>query len=158
MPVYESIAQIMQGSAAKAVELASDRFGFSLDYSESSFEPLETILTNVAASLADAASSVSENNPSSSPTPNSDKAEYETKLWGSYFGEVIRQRWDGHWELSLYPGTSLTVPSVSIHGAQLYPLMKVYRRLTLGDAENLWLYYQKIRQKLSNVLPIDGHS
>ncbi|HEX4021330.1 MAG TPA: hypothetical protein VHX63_09315 [Acidobacteriaceae bacterium] len=141
MVAYESIAQMMQANAGKAIESAKDRFGFHLDYSEATLEPLETILTNVATSL---------------PAEDKDKIEYETKLWGSYFGEVIRQRWEGTWELAQYPGTAFTVPAVNIRGAQLYPLMKVHRRLTMGDSENLWQYYQKIRQKLMHVLPTDG--
>jgi hypothetical protein len=146
MVVYESIAQIMQGNAAKAVELASERFGFHLDYSEATLEPLETIVTNVAADLSA---------PDPSVAAAKDKIEYETKLWGSYFGEVIRQCWKGSWELSPYPDSAVTVPAVSICGAQLFPLMKVYRRITLSDTENLWNYYQKIRQKLLHALPID---
>ncbi len=148
MVVYESIAQIMQVSAAKAVELASERFGFHLDYSEATLEPLETIVTNVAADLSALDPSAADKG----------KIEYETKLWGSYFGEIIRQRWNGAWELSTYPGSAITVPAVSIRGAQIFPLMKVYRRITLGDAENLWNYYQKIRQNLLHVLPIDEPS
>ena len=143
MVAYESITQMMQASAGKAIESASERFGFHLDYSEATLEPLETILINVAASLS---------------PEEKDKIEYETKLWGSYFGEVIRQRWEGSWELSLYPGSAVTVPAVTVRGAQLYPLMKVYRRITLGDGENLWEYYQKIRQKLQPVHPSDGAS
>lgn len=143
MVAYESIGQMMQASAAKAVESASERFGFHLDYSEATLEPLETILTNVAASLS---------------ADQKDKIEYETKLWGSYFGQVICQRWEGAWELSLYPGSAVTVPAVTVGGAQLYPLMKVYRRITLGEGENLWHYYQKIRQKLQPVHPSDGSS
>lgn len=141
MVVYESIAQMMQASAAKAVESASERFGFALDYSEATLEPLETIVTNVAAGLADG--------------EDKNKIEYETKLWGSYYGEVIRQRWQGVWDLSTYPGSAVTVPAILIQGAQLFPLVKVYRRITMGDAENLWLYYQKIRERLASVLPID---
>ena len=142
MVAYESIAQMMQASADKAVESASERFGFSLDYSEATLEQLETIVTNVAAEL--------------STGDDKNKAEYETKLWGSYFGEVIRRRWEGNWDLATYPGSAVTVPAILVHEAQLFPLVKVYRRLSLGDAENLWLYYQKIRPRLSNVLPIDG--
>ena len=144
MVEYESIAQMMQFSANAAIQSAKERFGFHLDYSEATLEPLETILINVTANL---------------PADAADKIEYETKLWGSYFGEVIRQRWEGAWELSQYPGSALMVPAITIQGGlQLYPLMKVYRRITLGDAENLWQYYQKIRQKLVLVHPSDAPS
>lgn len=145
MVAYESIAQMMQASAAKAIEFASERYGFHLNYSEATLEPLETIVTNVAADL-------------SAPVQDKNKIEYETKLWGSYYGEVIRQRWSGVWELAPYPGSAISVPAVILREAQIYPLMKVYRRITLGDAENLSQYYQKIRQKLLHTLPADEAS
>jgi hypothetical protein len=43
-----------------------------------------------------------------------------------------------------------------IAGSQLYPLMKVYRRLTMGEPENVWKFYEKIRTKLSPVHPTDS--
>ena len=63
--------------------------------------------------------------------------EFQTRLWGSYFGEVIRRRFAGEWELAQYPGGGVAaVPTLLVRGARLYPLIKVYRRLTMGQAEN----------------------
>jgi hypothetical protein len=135
MATYESIGQMMQASARAAVQSASERFGFSLDFSEGSLALLETILTNVIAAL---------------PDGDSNSVERETKLWGSYFGEVVCRRWDGNWELATYPGSNFSVPAVNVRGSQLYPLVKVYRRITQGAAEDIWKYYQGIQQKLAS--------
>jgi hypothetical protein len=145
MADFKSIAEMMESCARDAVHLAQERFGFSLDYSEESIESLETILASVSGSLRDRKNS-----------SEKEAIEQEVKLWGSYLGEVVRRRWDGAWDLVRYPGGVAAVPTLLVAGSQLYPLVKVYRRLTLGDAENIWNFYQKIRQKLCPVYPADG--
>jgi hypothetical protein len=35
-------------------------------------------------------------------------------------------------------------------------LVKVYRRLTMGEAENVWKFYERIRGRLSAVHPTDA--
>lgn len=141
MADFNSIHQMMQSCAADAVRLAQEEFGFDLDYSEESLRPLETILSSVSGNLR---------------TTDKEAVEQQVKLWGGYFGEVVRRRWQGSWELVQYPGGAAAVPTLVVAGSQLYPLMKVYRRLTLGETENVWEFYLKIREKLSPVYPMDG--
>lgn len=141
MTVFTSIADMMESASSEAVKVAHDRFGFSLDYSEASMESVETILAAVAGTL---------------DRSKSDDVEKEVKLWGGYFGEVVRRRWNGAWELVSYPGQSAAVPALVVAGSQLYPLMKVYRRLTMGEGENVWKFFQKICERLSPVNPIDS--
>ncbi|MGC1781950.1 MAG: hypothetical protein WA708_05485 [Acidobacteriaceae bacterium] len=141
MAGFDSIAEMMQSYAADAVRIAGERFGFALDYSDESVKSLETILSTTASGL----------NPS-----DSGAVEREVKLWGAYLGEVVRKRWDGAWDLTSYPGRVAAVPTLIVAGSQLYPLMKVYRRLTMGEAENVWMFYEKIRGRLCAVYPIDG--
>jgi hypothetical protein len=74
--------------------------------------------------------------------------EFQTRLWGSYFGEIIRGRFGGEWELTQYPGAVASVPTLVVRGARLYPLMKVYRRLTLGPQENLATFYKMVSGRL----------
>lgn len=150
MADFKSIAEMMESCASDAVRLAQERFGFSLDYSEESIESLETVLASVSADLRDG-----QNSPDKE-TVNKDGVEHEVKLWGSYFGEVVRRRWGGDWDLVQYPGRVAAAPTLLVAGSQLYPLMKIYRRLTMGEAENIWNFYQKIRQKLCPVYPTDG--
>ena len=141
MAGFNSIAEMMQSYAADAVQVAQDRFGFVLDYSDGSIASLETILSTVAGSLN---------------FSDKDAVEEQVKLWGGYLGETVRRRWDGAWDLIPYPGRAAAVPTLVVAGSQLYPLMKVYRRLTMGDAENVWKFYEKIRGRLCSVYPTDG--
>ncbi len=141
MADFKSIAEMMQSCADRAVTIAHDQFGFELDYSEESLQSLETILASVSTSL-----NLLEN----------DQVEEQVKLWGGYLGEVVRRYWNGGWDLIQYPGGNSAVPTLLVSGSQLYPLMKVYRRLTIGDRENIWEFYQRIRNHLSTVHPLDG--
>ena len=141
MAEFKSIAEMMQNSADRAVEIAHDRFGFQLDYSEESLQSLETILASVSTTL-----NLLEN----------EKVEEQVKLWGGYLGEVVRRYWNGGWDLIQYPGGVAAVPTLLVSGSQLYPLMKIYRRLTIGDRENVWEFYQRIRNHLSTAHPLDG--
>ena len=141
MADFESIAEMMQSYADRAVQTARDRFGFELDYSEQSIESLETILASVSGSL-----NLLEN----------EEVEEQVKLWGGYLGEAVRRYWSGAWDLIQYPGSAAAVPTLVISGSQLYPLLKVYRRLTMGEGENVWKFYEQIRSRLATVHPLDG--
>lgn len=141
MAEFQSIAEMMQSCADRAVQIAHDRFGFELDFSEESIESLETILASVSGSLN---------------LLKNDQVEEQVKLWGGYLGEVVRRYWNGGWELIQYPGGAAAVPTLLISGSQLYPLIKVYRRLTMGERENVWEFYRRIHNYLSTVHPLDG--
>ncbi len=143
MADFNSIAEMMQSLAAEAVHSAQENYGFSLDYSHRSIESLETILANVSVHL-DA----------------SDKGAVEesVKLWGSYFGETVLRTCGGTWELIQYPGRIAAIPTLVIEGSQLYPLMKVHRRLTMGESENVLKFFEKIRSRLSPVHPTEQSS
>lgn len=138
MVEFNSLAEMMESSAAEAVGCAQEQFGFVLDYSDSSIESLETILAAIAGSV---------------DAGDLEAIEKPVKLWGSYLGEVARRSFGGAWELVPYPGRVAAVPTLAIDGSQLYPLMKVYRRLTMGESENVWQFYDRIRRRLSPVHP-----
>ncbi len=75
--------------------------------------------------------------------------DFQSRLWGSYFGEVLRFRWDGEWLLAPYAGGGeAAVPTLDIRGSRLYPTLKVYRRLTLGAGENLVDFYRMVSERL----------
>lgn len=139
---FRSMAEMMESCAADAVQVAQQEFGFELDYSEASLASLETILSSVSGTL---------------PIADRDAVEEQVKRWGGYFGEVVRRRWLGSWDLVQYPGGAAAVPTLLVAGSQIFPLMKVYRRLTLGEDENVQRFYEKIRQKLSVVHPTHGY-
>lgn len=140
MVEFQSIADMMESCAADAVAVAQEQFGFALDYSHGSVESLETVVANVAVGLDGG---------------DKEATEQAVKRWGGYLGEVVRKNLGGQWEMVQYPGGTAAVPALVIAGSQLYPLVKVYRRLTMGDAENICEFYAKIRDRLSPVHPTD---
>jgi hypothetical protein len=124
---FASLADMMSAYAEEAVRVAWNDHHERLDLSESSVDLLEKILDGQSA----------------------DDLDFQTRLWGSYFGEVIRARFKGEWEFSQYPGGGVAaVPTLLIGGSRLYPLMKVYRRLTLGQSENLPAFYKMVAARL----------
>jgi len=130
---FASLDAMMSAYAEEAVRVAWSDHRQRLDLGESSIEFLEQILEGQSA----------------------DDLEFQTRLWGSYFGEVIRRRFGGEWELSQYPGGGVSlVPAILIRGSRLYPLVKVYRRLTLGDAENLSAFYKMVAGRLEKPSPL----
>ena len=68
--------------------------------------------------------------------------------WGSYLGEVLRRRYAGAWEMTQYPGGVMAVPAIEVRGSRLFPLMKVYRRLTVGEEEDLSSFYAMVTDRL----------
>ncbi len=129
---FASLAEMMSAYAEEAVRVAWNDHRQRLDLSEASVDRLEQILNGQSAEDLD----------------------FQTRLWGSYFGEVIRRRYAGEWELSQYPGGGVAVvPTLLIRGSRLYPLLKVYRRLTLGEAENLSAFYKMVAARLDQPPP-----
>jgi hypothetical protein len=129
---FASLAEMMSAYAEEAVRVAWNDHRQRLDLSEASVDQLEQILDGQSAEDLD----------------------FQTRLWGSYFGEVIRRRYSGEWELSQYPGGGVAVvPTLLIRGSRLYPLLKVYRRLTLGEAENLSAFYKMVAARLDQPPP-----
>jgi hypothetical protein len=129
---FASLAAMMSAYAEEAVRVAWNDHRQRLDLSEASVDRLEQILDGQSAEDLD----------------------FQTRLWGSYFGEVIRRRYSGEWELSQYPGGGVAaIPTLTIRGSRLYPLLKVYRRLTLGQAENLSAFYKMVAVRLDEPPP-----
>lgn len=120
---------MMQAYADEAVRLASEDHGMNLDYSPESVESLETVLA--------ARSPV--------PEPEQDEA---TRLWGAYLGEVFSRRYPCTWTMAVYPGGEMAMPALDIEGSHIYPLLKIFRRLTLGPAEDLAAFYAKVAAAL----------
>jgi hypothetical protein len=130
---FASLDAMMSAYAEEAIRVAWSDHRQRLDLGESSIDLLEQILEGQSA----------------------DDVEFQTRLWGSYFGEVIRRRFAGEWELSQYPGGGVSlVPTLVIRGSRLYPLIKVYRRLTLGEAESLSAFYTMVAGRLNTQPPV----
>jgi hypothetical protein len=126
---FPDLASMMEGYAQGAVEAAKKDYRLALDFSAESVDVLDEILVMVGES------------------PDHD-VDYEVRLWGAYLGEIIRQRYAGGWEMTQYPGGTTAVPAVDVRGSRLFPLMKVYRRLTMGDEEELRSFYAMVTERL----------
>jgi hypothetical protein len=126
---YPDLGSMMEGYARAAAELARCEMQQKLDFSEESIDGLDEILVRVGES------------------PELD-LDFEVRLWGSYLGEVLRRRYAGSWEMTQYPGGAVAVPAVDVRGSRLFPLMKVYRRLTVGEEEDLRSFYAMVTERL----------
>lgn len=126
---FADLASMMEGYAHAASELGRQGFNQNLDFSANSIDALDEILVLVGES------------------PDLD-LDFEVRLWGSYLGEVLRRRYAGTWEMTQYPGGVAAVPSVEVRGSHLFPLVKVYRRLTSGDEEDLRTFFTMVTERL----------
>ena len=128
---FPDLGAMMEGYAQAAVEVAKSEFRQTLDFSADSINALDEILVLLAES------------------PEID-LDFEARLWGSYLGEVLRQRYAGSWEMTQYPGGEHAVPAVDVRGSRLFPLMKVHRRLTIGEEEDLPGFFTMVTARLGN--------
>lgn len=119
----------MQAYADEAVRIAAEDHGMALDYSSASLGPLETVLAAR----------------SHLPEPDQDEA---TRLWGAYFGEIFRRRYPCEWTMAVYPGGEMAMPALEIERSHIYPLLKIFRRLTMGPGEDLRDFYGKVTTAL----------
>jgi hypothetical protein len=127
--VFPDLGTMMEGYARAAAELASSEFKLKLDFTSESIDALDEILVMVGES------------------PELD-LDFEVRLWGSYLGEVLRRRYAGSWEMTQYPGGMVAVPAIEVRSSRLFPLMKVHRRLTVGDEEDLRAFYAMVTERL----------
>jgi hypothetical protein len=128
---FSDLSSMMDGYARAAADQGRDNFQQKLDFSEESIDNLDEILVRV------------------SESPELD-LDFEVRLWGSYLGEVLRRRYNGSWEMTQYPGGAVAVPAIDVRGSRLFPLIKVYRRLTKGEEEDLGSFFAMVTERLGN--------
>jgi hypothetical protein len=128
---FPDLGSMMDGYASAAAEHAQQHFNRTLDFTEDSIDTLDEILLLV------------------SESPELD-LDFEVRLWGAYLGEVLRRRYAGAWQMTQYPGGAAAVPSIEVRGSHLFPLVKVYRRLTMGEEEDLRAFFSMITERLGN--------
>lgn len=126
---FADLGAMMEGYARAAAEVAAREFKQKLDFTSDSIDNLDEILVLVG------------------EAPELD-VDFESRLWGSYLGEVLRRRYAGGWEMTQYPGGVAAVPAVEVRGSRLFPVMKVYRRLTVGEEEDLRAFFHMVTERL----------
>ena len=126
---YPDLDSMMEAYSSAAVAVAREVFRQNLDYDSDSMVAFEAVLSEL-----------------------SEKREldydHEVKLWGSYLGEVLKRRYTGSWEMTQYPGGVSAVPAVEVRGSRLFPMMKVYRRITMGDSESIAAFFNLVTERL----------
>jgi len=136
---FDSLEAMMLAHAEAAVRTAAEDHGMTLDYSPESVARLETILA------------------ARSPMAEADLDE-AVRMWGAYFGEVFRHRYAADWVMAVYPrqpgaeplspNPDVAMPALDIGGSHVYPLLKVFRRLTIGPSEDLAGFYTRVSRAL----------
>lgn len=153
---FDSIDAMIRAYADEAVLVARKQHGITLNGLSAS------PAANIAASAAvNTAASAAANIAKLERLLDGQAAvdlEFQSRLWGSYFGELLRLRWGGAWLLAPYPGTpdspgttESVVPTLEIAGSRLWPTLKIHRRLTLGSSESLTTFYRMVEQRLASV-------
>jgi len=128
---FADLGAMMEGYARAAADLARTSYKQTLDFSAESIDALDDLLVMVAES------------------PELD-LDFEVRLWGAYLGEVLRRRYAGTWEMTPYPGGAVAVPAVDVRGSRLFPLIKIYRRLTMGEEEDLRSFFSMVTGRLGD--------
>jgi hypothetical protein len=126
---YSDLGAMMEDYAQAAAVLGACETNRKLDFTAESIDALDEVLVLVG------------------ECPEFD-LDFEVRLWGSYLGEVLRRRYAGSWEMTVYPGGAMAVPSVDVRGSRVFPLMKVYRRLTAGEEEDLHSFFTMVTERL----------
>src|SRR5437588_1526449 len=134
METHDSVSDMAGAYAEQAVVIARE-FNTKLDYSENSLMELEAIISQLALELP------------AGGAPGDELAEM-CKMWGSYLGEVVRRRFGGDWSIDTYPGKQFATLTLTVAGNKLFPSIKVHRRLTEGESDNLWTFYKMVKAKL----------
>jgi hypothetical protein len=129
---HTTVAAMAEAYAQRAVS-AAQAMNEPLDFTEQSLIALETILDRLCR------------------RPEAGDLNETCKLWGSYLGEVVRRRYGGEWSIETYPGKQFATLTLSVHGNKLFPTMKVHRRLTAGESDNVWQFYQMIKARLETL-------
>jgi isochorismate hydrolase len=117
-------ADVMIHYSNNAVTYARQHHSVELDYSEESIDALETMI----AAMRD------------QNQPDEKRALY-ARMWGGYFGEVIRRQHGGVWAQPASAGGDFLLLT---KGMQLSPTTKVYQRLTDTNGENLTAFYDSL--------------
>lgn len=133
---FADLAEMMAAYARAAADVASRQFSEHLDFTSDSIDKLDEILVLI------------------SDDPNCE-IDFEVRLWGGYLGEVLRRRYAGSWEMTQYPGSAMAVPTVEVRSSRLFPLMKVYRRMTMGEEEDLRGFYAMVTERLGKPAPVN---
>lgn len=114
----------------KDAQILSDYSFVPIDFSEKSIQILDEACDNIGYDM-----------PGGKNEENIKKYIFS---FGVYLGEVFRHNFGGHWEY-WQDEYGKTLAFVSPKGGAIFPLSKMEKRLTKGKEENLFEYYQTMK-------------
>jgi hypothetical protein len=132
-----TIAEMMAAYAQDAVDHGKSSSDVTLDFSVESIRRVEEILEKLHAA---------------SPRgffgrlfgrgPSAQDVSLVCKMYGGYVGEVIRKAGGGEWvfDTEIVPGENTI--SLRKGDQRIFPPAKIYKRLTNGSEDNIWVYSQ----------------
>jgi hypothetical protein len=128
-----TISDVMIAYARDAEHIAL-RDGIVLDYSEASLMQVDSILQGIAGESV-----------LSPKTPEEEDQIWTwSKLYGGYVGEVVIRNMGGAWEtLDNSDGSARVI--LRCEGVQMFPLEKVYKRLTEDEFSGVSGYCRALR-------------
>jgi hypothetical protein len=118
--------------AQEAVTIARDRYGRTLDFSESSVTELENLLAVMHTSLP---------KPGDPARPSDEWIASIAVTFGAYLGEIFRKNLGGKW-LQQNPKATGSLPCLNVQGNVLTPCRKVSKRILEGPVEDVAFFYR----------------
>jgi hypothetical protein len=129
-------------AATSAVEHARKYWSTELDFSPQSVEEVELILARMYESI---------------PRhfyeklykrgPNDEQKATLSLAYGAYVGEVLRREFGGSWSKEEINGEA-TIALVFDAKNMIFPPAKVWKRLTNGEEDNVWSFYEVYSEML----------
>ena len=131
-----SLQQVAEGLAQACVDFVSKHFPVKLDYSDASVEIIEMLLDKFHRDMA-----------SSAPSP--EQIGQYGDMFGSYIGECLRRNHGAIWGSTPNGSQKAVSMSMSPDGSSgcFFPWARAYKRITVGDTEGVYAYYQWILEK-----------
>ena len=148
MTDFNSLAEAMVAGADRAVQLAADG-RVHLDFSLDSLRIVEEQLASLHKALPKGLLSRLTRQGQSS-----EEIDLMAMTFGAYVGEVLRRQFGGHWsyENFLQPDVQLATLHLP-DGGEIWPHVKVNKRVRLGPEENVWVFAQAIIAQLQATGP-----
>jgi hypothetical protein len=141
-----TVEKMMGAFSLDAVDHAAQQ-GIELDYSESSLTQVEVILGKLEADRPKGLVKLFRKGPSQSDV------ETIAKLYGGYIGEVMRFEWGlGEWIIP-EDGPFAGALVLEYGEAMTSPPAKVFKRIVDGPGDDVWYYYQVLKQGVTERTP-----
>ena len=136
---------MMVAYSQDAVDHARAHFRVELDYSLESVQAVEKILAQIYDAIPRGVWKIFRRR-----LPQ-DALSGLAKMYGGYIGEVMRRRRGGNWVIET--GVVSPDPAITLRNGddRVFSPAKVWKRLTNGPEDDVWMYFQVIEGMLTPV-------